>query len=861
MTNSDKSSIPLLSRQDAELLLRQIDHFSEKQLKQLFVQLTEAETQIRKNTAKSSLLDFAQYMRPEFMIGPPHKLLAEKLEALECGDITRLAVSMPPRMGKLLADSTAVPTPCGWKKHGDLKCGDMVFGLNGAPIEVLAVSSVSEANYLVELTNGEQVLCHGAHEWTLSHNSSNYKVYETRDLAQLKLTTSNKHGNGPLRYVYSLPITKALQQPEKTLPLDPYIMGVWLGDGTKSTSRICGGSHDIEHIEKEFRRRGFVWRHRYEHSMTGVVSYDYGSDTPGKKSTLATGLYTAGVYKRKHIPTEYLRASQSQRLALLAGIIDTDGCVTKETGRVTISGVVGPLMEGVAELIRTFGWRVSYTVSPPRTSTSGVVGKQAIVQIGFNPTFGIPTQIPRKQISRFAKQKRIMIKTVTKMQKGELGRCIQVNAADGLYLVGKTMQPTHNSWLCSQLFPAWYLGKHPKEYVLGASHSTQLAEDNIGRPIRDLIQLDRYQELFPDTIVRSDTSGAGRWATTQGGTGYFVGVGASIAGRGAHLFCCDDPHSEADLQENFEALYEKVWTWYQAGPLQRLMPNGKILIIHTRWSKRDLIGRVLDNMAKNDDAERWEYLELPAILPATGQSIWPDMWPTETLLRKKATMFTHLWAAQYMQQPVNAESAIVKKEWIKRWTKKDPPRCEFIIMSCDTAMEATNRSDYNSIGVYGIFQPEEGGNFHIILLDDIHKRLEFPELKKLVVETYKEWRVDSLVIERKNSGASLIQELQRTGVSALSFNPGHKDKIARLNSVVDIIAEGKFWVPEGYRWAEEFIEEVVGFPGEMHDDRVDQLVMALDRFRKGGFISLDSDWQVDMDIDEAPQKTRGLYWS
>ena len=420
------------------------------------------------------------------------------------------------------------------------------------------------------------------------------------------------------------------------------------------------------------------------------------------------------------------------------------------------------------------------------------------------------------------------------------------------------------SRMCSQLFPAWYLGKFPKHHIIGTSNTSSLAEDNIGRVIRDIIMTDLYHDLYPETVIRSDLSGAGRWMTTSGGAAYFVGTGGALAGRGASLLVIDDPHSENDLKGNAEANFDNAWLWYQSGPRQRLMAGGKILLIHTRWSKRDMIGRVLDQAAKNEGGDEWEYLELPAILP-NGESLWPERFPVADLKRTQASMAPWLWSSQYQQQPVNAESAVVKREYFKRWVNAEP-KCSYILGALDTAMEATTRSDFNALTVWGVFKlPKDEYNddapHQIILLDVLKRRMEYPELKKTTIDWYKDWVMDCLVIERKNSGASLIQDLATTGLIANSFRPGTTDKISRLNSVIDIIAAGLVWVPDGFNWAEEFMDEICGFPGEPNDDLVDSMVMALLRFREGGFITLPDDWTIQHDDDYDKTEPNPLYWS
>jgi predicted phage terminase large subunit-like protein len=263
----------------------------------------------------------------------------------------------------------------------------------------------------------------------------------------------------------------------------------------------------------------------------------------------------------------------------------------------------------------------------------------------------------------------------------------------------------------------------------------------------------------------------------------------------------------------------------------------------------DLTGRVTKDMVQNDRSDQYEIVEFPAILDlidkkgrAVQKPLWPEFFDTEALLRTKASMPAFQWNAQYQQEPTAEEAALVKREWWQSWDKESPPACEYIIMSLDAAAETHNRADYTALTTWGVFFNEEENAYHIILLNSIKKRLEFPELKNLAMEEYSEWEPDSFIVEKKSAGTALYQEMRRMGLPVQEYTPhrGSGDKLARLNSVADIVATGMVWMPVT-RWAEEVIEEIAGFPFMSHDDLVDSTVMALMRFRQGGFIRLPTD--------------------
>jgi predicted phage terminase large subunit-like protein len=404
------------------------------------------------------------------------------------------------------------------------------------------------------------------------------------------------------------------------------------------------------------------------------------------------------------------------------------------------------------------------------------------------------------------------------------------------------MPPRHTkSEFASYLLPAWFLGRFPHKKVIQTSHTAELAV-GFGRKVRNLVDSDVYNNIFPNLALQADSKAAGRWNTSKGGDYFAIGVGGAVTGKGADVLIIDDPHSEqeAAMAASNPEVYDKVYEWYTSGPRQRLQPGGAIVIVMTRWAQRDLTGQVLKSAAQRS-GEEWEVIEFPAILPS-GNPLWPQFWSLAELEALREELPNSKWQAQYQQNPVGNESAIVKRDWWKWWDKDNPPICDYILQSWDTAFEKTQRADYSAGTTWGIFNCEED-NFapNIILLNTYKKRVEFPELKRDVLREYKEYEPDSLIVEKKASGAPLIYDLRAMGIPVQEYTPSKgQDKIARLNSVSDIIASGKVWVPQT-RWAEELVDEVAAFPSGEHDDLVDATTLALMRFRQGGFLRLPSD--------------------
>ena len=403
------------------------------------------------------------------------------------------------------------------------------------------------------------------------------------------------------------------------------------------------------------------------------------------------------------------------------------------------------------------------------------------------------------------------------------------------------MPPRHTkSEFASYLFPAWYLGKFPHRKIIQTAHTAELAT-NFGRKVRNLVATPDYQNLFP-TKLSSDSKAAGRWNTNKGGDYFAIGVGGAVTGKGADVLIIDDPHSEQEAMQGNPAVFDRVYEWYSSGPRQRLQPGGSIIIVMTRWSKRDLTGQILNNSIKRE-GDDWEQIEFPALMPS-GKPLWKEFWSQKELEAIKNEIPVSKWEAQYQQNPTSEEGAIIKRDMWQIWDKDEPPKCDFIIQSWDTAFEKNNRADYSACTTWGVFYRTDSDGFdttHIILLDAFKERLEFPELKKKAHELYKEWEPDALIVEKKAAGAPLIYEMRRMGIPLQEYTPSKgSDKIARVNAISDLFASGFVWCPDR-RWAEEVMEECASFPNGEHDDLVDSTSQALLRFRQGGFIRLNSD--------------------
>lgn len=582
---------------------------------------------------------------------------------------------VPPQHGKLISHDTPVLTAVGWKTHGDLMPGDYVFGRKGQPVRVTAVSEEDQADQLVSFTDGSQIQCHARHEWVVfdrsSHGSPQCRL-ETGAMKEQGVwlgVRGRRGGRGRFQLDANVPI----DFPEQDLDLHPYILGVWLGNGAESKNCIVHSSADsalVERVEALGIRRTTTT----VHAMTGVyTSYFHALYGLLKQNDLLG---------HKHIPEKYLIASRSQRLELLAGLIDADGYLYHKNGRVTYSSCSEEIIEGVRKLVVSLGWRVSIAAADPVVSSSGIHGRQVVYQLCFNPTQELPVTLVRKQV--IGKDPMIRRRSITAIQTvaPKLGRCIQVEG--GIYLVGKTLIPTHNSEISTRSFPAWVLGQAPDTKIAICSYSATLAS-SFNRDIQIRMDDSRYQALFPNTRLNSRNlitvavGGVPRNSEVFGVVGHegfvkTVGVGGSLTGTPVDLGIIDDPVKDRDTAMSL-TIRNKTWAWYTDVFETRLHNDSAQVMILTRWHEDDNAGRALarDGIYSESNPDGWVVISFPALRTedvndfdprSLGEALWPERHSQakiEKVKRDNAVTFNSM----YQQDPKPSKDVLVFPDWIE----------------------------------------------------------------------------------------------------------------------------------------------------------------------------------------------------
>lgn len=603
--------------------------------------------EIVKAAARHRLINFARYMQPDLALEPFHVVYYTLLDKFAHGEIKKMIVQMPPQHGKEISDNQIVATTKGLKKHGDLIVGDYVFGRDGTPVKVLWVSEKTRSEYVVSFSDGAKIECHGNHEWTVYNRfRQKEETIETKHMASS--TIYNGDGKRGSRYKYHVDSNVCVMFDSRNVDLDPYVLGAWLGDGDSSRGIIHIGNNDVEIIGNS--------TYKFKESKGTTTRKFYSPE-------LNLLLKNNGLIKNKHIPDMYKYNSVEVRKNVIAGLIDTDGYVYHRNGRITISNTNKRIIDDAAFILRSLGQSVVVCEFKPRVSSSGIVGKKIVYQLCFNPTMTFPTKVKRKKITKLSINKKRAIVSIERKEGLGYGNCIQVDG--GIYLVGDTFIPTHNSEGSSRKLPAFMLGLNPDKKICIGSYAATIARD-FNRDVQRIIDTPRYRELFPETYLNG--SNVVTMANTylrnsdviemvgRKGSLRVVGRGGSLTSKTVDVSILDDVYKDY-AEGNSPIVRNAAWKWYTTVVRTRLHNDSQELIVFTRWHDDDLIGRIEKSGETIIDVKCWADLE----------NVTPGAWvrinfeglktgePTEIDPREPGAA---LWESRHSKQKLEAQKAL-----------------------------------------------------------------------------------------------------------------------------------------------------------------------------------------------------------
>ncbi len=510
---------------------------------------------------------FVVGVMPKFDFSDHHDVICRELMSLESRQIERLLIEAPPRHA--LAVDTPIQTTRGWKSMGEIEVGDYVYAPNGTPVAVTGVSDVFKGRecWTAITDDGAQVECDAEHLWTvrLDRKREYWKTYTTKMLADRE---AERGARGAEIRAAMLPAWNAVWKPKADLPVDPWVLGVWIGDGSSWSGTITQAEDDQTWLRAEIERRGYT-------TTQTEKSHPQNFRIRGLQSRLRDLgiLRTEAGVGGKTIPEMYMNASVEQRMDLLRGLMDTDGNVNVD-GQQFLNTSSVDLKDQYCELLRSLGIKASPSKCRARIGQKEY-GYTWKISFYAENTCSMPRKAARtrKYIRKVGRYLRFVPCGVRDT------RCIRVDSDDGLFLAGRGYVVTHNSktLLTSTLFAAWYLGRNPTHEVVLATYSQERADD-LGKALRDVIRSEAYRAIFPGVALRRDSQSVSELVLESGGSMHAVGVGGALTGRGAHALIVDDPIKDRKDADS-PTMRRRLMDWYSSVASTRLYPDAVIVIM------------------------------------------------------------------------------------------------------------------------------------------------------------------------------------------------------------------------------------------------------------------------------------------
>lgn len=773
------------------------------------------------------------------------KRVVDALQQLADGELEELFLSLPPRTGKLVADNTPILTTKGWKKHGELKVGDYVFSPEGKAVMVNRVFPKDHTTHTVTFSDGTQIKCHFRHEWKVyDRRFGREHILETQEMIGHLENGGTEHVRGH-RYNFMIPNKEPIKGVKTDLPVKPYTLGAWLGDGTNTKPYITGDKNDYAVIEGIIED-GYTLDHTYTHKTYGTKTYAIG----GLRKDLAKiGLCHYKIRHEKYIPQEYLTAPIEDRLQLLAGLLDTDGCLVRKEKRYHFSTTSEGIRDGIIQLISTFGWRVGVKIEEPHVSSSGIELKKRCWIITFNPTMHIPCRLERKQLFEFSKQRRIAIAKIEPSEP-EQGNCISVDG--GMYLVGDRMIQTHNSSLIV-FFITWLIGRDSDKPNLYSSYTGIVTGAFYDAVLEIITDPDTYNWhiVFPTNKIAS-TDAAELTIDINRRKHYHSLTCRSIDGtlNGAcdasdGFIIGDDLVSGIEEALSKERMISK-WSKVDNNLIPRGKGNSRYLWIGTRWSVIDPIGLRLD-LLENDiryKSRKYKVINLPALNDKDESNFdYPYGVGFDTLYyqQRRASFERNndmaSWLAQYMGVPIEREGTLFTPNDFRYYNGELPEgEPDRVFMAVDPAYGG---GDFVAAPICAQYGDD------IYVVDVVYDNGDKKVTQPLIAGKAKKYNVSLIQIEGDKSTIGykegVEEELKKieyrvTLTTRQSNTQGNKQQ--RIFDKAPDIREMMLFLESGKRQKDyvKFMENVFAFKmflaksglKKQHDDAPDSLAQAVD---------------------------------
>jgi predicted phage terminase large subunit-like protein len=414
----------------------------------------------------------------------------------------------------------------------------------------------------------------------------------------------------------------------------------------------------------------------------------------------------------------------------------------------------------------------------------------------------------------------------------------------------------------SVALPAWTWTFDPSRKFLFSSYALMLSiRDSV--KCRRLIDSQWYKTHFGDSFsLTTDQNQKQRFENNKTGQRIATSVDGALTGEGGDIIVVDDPHNVREAESG--TVREGVLDWWDQAMQTRLNDpkNGAFIIIMQRVHENDLTGHILANEYKD-----WDHLCLPARYEANhptpvkstlgfidprkkeDELLWAERIDEKTLNNLEKSLGSYGASGQLQQRPMPKGGGILKAEWWTAWDNEKLPDIDYVIQSYDTAFSVKEKSSYSARTTWGVFK--QNGLYNAIVIDMWYDRVSYPDLRKIAQQAYEDYEPDAVLIEKKASGQSLLQDLRMAGVPVLEYNPD-RDKEARAHASSALLEDGRIFYPSNRKWAKNLIDICASFPTGENDDIVDTCTQAWLRLRKGWFITHSEDY----DDDEPTERKR-----
>lgn len=732
----------------------------------------------------------------------------------------KLLIIAPPNSAKALALDTPIPTPTGWSTMGDLRVGDRIFGADGRIITVIRKSRVfrNRPVYNVVTHCGEIIVADVDHLWKVRlDRKSAYKLVTTDVLAK------------PRNKAAQIRRSPSLELPDADLPIPPYLLGVWLGDGHSACAAVSADEKDIPHYTQKLREVGFeITRGKtpQRFNVTGLIKL----------------LRRSNLLNNKHIPVTYLRGSTAQRLALLQGLIDTDGTVSATTNTTSFSNTNKELTYQVCELIRSLGVRARVAESRAK-----LYGKDCgpVYRITFS--LKDSASLPRKRWKTLDGLKTPNISVKATPAGYADTACITVDAPDGMFLVGRSFTPTHNSTWNSIIRSGHYLGNNPDHHLLFMTASDPMA-GTFGNTIREILESnEKYRYVFPDKINRPNRkrgwSGDGLYlhgtpAGAKDPAFKAVGLNANIMGARAHGAILDDPMDQKTAQS--EAEQKKAKNYVDQTVIPRIHPGiGWMLACMTRYAEADLASHFIELSEKSGD---WIYIRTPLIAEEddplgrkVGELLWPERFDENHIRVERARLTLAEFNMVHQGDVTGMGGDVFKDEAHFQDIPPDfwstiYPRC-IKLMLWDLAFSESKRACFTVCMTVAVDM-----DLNMYIINVFRERLTTVGVENMMVKMIKLVRPFYVGVETENFHGATIQSIVRNVhtrcMSVIDLVKPEKDKVSRARLPAGRAEMGKVFVVKKAKWYDVFMREVLGFPNTRFKDQVDTLSLAASTIEK-----------------------------